>query len=221
MARAERIPERPRQEIVMAISGPLVNFVLAALILTVMVVLHIPLSPEPDFLTSLLAINIVLGTFNLIPAYPMDGGRILRGLLATRLPYLRATRYAAIVGQLIALIFVVVGFLFHELIMLPVIAVFIFVGAVGEESIIRVRYMLGGKRIREFVGTAASSAPGEPEIPWSGIPAVDADTPAMQVYYHLKSSRLPAVVVVEGGTVIGAVSFERLNRQDSLPDVPR
>jgi Zn-dependent protease len=120
MARAERIPEVPRQEIAVAIAGPLVNFALAAVIYAVLTALDRPLSEDPDYLTSLFAINLVLGTFNLIPAYPMDGGRILRGLLAIKLPYLRATRYATVVGQLIALTFVVLGFVFRELIMLPI-----------------------------------------------------------------------------------------------------
>lgn len=221
MARADRIPEVPRQEIVMAISGPLVNFALAAVIFAVMVVMDKPMSPEPDFLTSLFAINIVLGTFNLIPAYPMDGGRILRGLLATKLPYLRATRYATIVGQLIALTFVVLGFVFHELIMLPVIAVFIFVGAMGEENMIRARFTLGDKRIRDFVDPHVASVFDEYPKSTAGLPVVEADTPALQVYYHLKSRKVPAVVVVDGGTVVGTVSYKRLHRLDSLPNTPR
>jgi stage IV sporulation protein FB len=151
MARAERIPENPRQEIIVAISGPLVNFGLAAILFGVMWIGGTPMALENGFLANLFAINILLGVFNLVPAYPMDGGRILRGLLAFKFSYLRATRYAKSVGQVIALAFVVIGFVYHELFMLPVIAVFIYFGAINEENMIRVRWAFGGKRVRDFV----------------------------------------------------------------------
>jgi hypothetical protein len=108
-----------------------------------------------DFLSTLLLINLVLGTFNLIPAFPMDGGRILRGLLAARMPYLRATRIARAVGQVIALGFVIIGFLYNEFLMLPVIAVFIFFGAMSEENMIRVRHALEDLSVGNLVAPAA------------------------------------------------------------------
>jgi stage IV sporulation protein FB len=140
MARADRIPEKPWQEIVVAISGPLVNFVLAAVLYSIVVLRGTPLNLESDFVTNLLVINLFLGAFNLVPAYPMDGGRILRGLLALKLPYLRATRYAKNTGQLIAQFFVVAGFMDSAFVMLPVIAIFIYLGAINEEKAIRHRF---------------------------------------------------------------------------------
>jgi len=152
MARAERIPERPREEIIVAISGPLVNFVLAlGFFLLLRMQGLTPLSAPESLLADLFFINLVLGTFNLIPAYPMDGGRILRGLLATRVSYLRATRLAKSVGQVIALIFVVVGFANTSFLMLPVIAVFIFLGGNSEEMMIRVRTLLEDRCVGDFV----------------------------------------------------------------------
>jgi Zn-dependent protease len=221
MARADRIPEVPRQEIVVAISGPLVNFGLAAVIFAVMFVFDIPIGPEPDYLTSLFAINLVLGTFNLIPAYPMDGGRILRGLLAYKLNYLRATRYATVVGQLIALVFVVIGFRYHQLMMLPVIGVFVFVGAMTEESAIRARYLLGERRIRDFVDPDPSPVSDLTLAGAAGLPVIDAETPALQVYYALLSRKHNKAVVVDDGGIIGTVNLDRLRRFDSLPEVPR
>lgn len=153
MARAERIPERPWQEIVVAISGPLVNFVLVGVFAGILWLTGTPLLVGENIISDLLAINIVLGTFNLIPAFPMDGGRILRGLLAIRLPYLRATRYARAVGQVIALGFVVIGFVYSSFLMLPVIAVFIFFGAMSEENLIRTRLTLDGRSVRDFADT--------------------------------------------------------------------
>jgi len=221
MARVERIPEVPRQEIIVAISGPLVNFVLAAGIFGLMILLDKPIGPEPDYLTSLFAINLLLGTFNLIPAYPMDGGRILRGLLAFKLPYLRATRFATIVGQLIALVFVVLGFRYREFMMLPIIAVFIFVGAMTEENAIRARFLLGGKLIRDFVDPHPPLGPDEAPAARTGMPVVDADTPALQVYYALLTQKKNTAIVVEGGGIIGTVDLNRLKRFDSLPTTPR
>ncbi|MFQ5512245.1 MAG: site-2 protease family protein [Candidatus Krumholzibacteriia bacterium] len=151
MARAERIPENPRQEIIVAISGPLVNFVLAALFFVILWLQDISIGTDEHFLVNLLGINIVLGTFNLIPAFPMDGGRILRGLLAIRMPYLRATRYAKGVGQIIAIIFALLGFADQRFIMLPLIAVFIFFGAISEERMIRVKIGLDKRCVRDFV----------------------------------------------------------------------
>ena len=154
MARMERIPENPWQEIIVAISGPLVNFALAALLFGVLMIRG-GLGGVDDFVTQLLAINLILGVFNLIPAFPMDGGRILRGLLAVRLPYLKATRIARAVGQVIAILFVIVGFMNSSFVMLPVIGVFVFIGAMNEERALRVRHILMGRT----VGDLARDAP--------------------------------------------------------------
>ena len=154
MARAERIPESPREEIVVAVSGPLVNFAIAAIIALVRWVGGVPIITDEGFFASLLIVNLALGLFNLVPAFPMDGGRILRGVLAFRLPYLTATRVARDVGLLIALLFILAGFVYAELIMLPLIAVFIFFGAITEERMIRSR-----------VTAPVEAAPRTPENP--------------------------------------------------------
>jgi len=151
MARAERIPEKPWQEIVVAISGPAVNFVLAGLFFGIMWLRGDAVFDTEGFLANMLFINIVLGVFNLVPAFPMDGGRILRALLALRFPYLKATRQAKAVGQIIALAFVVIGFLNSAFLMLPVIAVFIFFGAMSEEQMIKVRVCLEDKIAGDLV----------------------------------------------------------------------
>lgn len=153
MARMERIPENPWREIVVAISGPLVNVALAVLILAA-IFLRGGFGGVDDFLTQLLAINVVLAVFNMIPAFPMDGGRILRGLLAARLPYLKATRIARAVGQVIAILFVLVGFMNSSFLMLPVIGVFIFVGAMTEERAVRVRHILAGRTLGDLARRA-------------------------------------------------------------------
>lgn len=139
MARAERIPERPREEIVVALAGPAVNFGLAALLLAVATLVGAPAAVGAHPISDLLVVNLLLGTFNLTPAFPMDGGRVLRALLALRFPYPRATAIARAVGQSIAQAFIVVGFVDLSFAVLPLIALFIFVGAAREEQMIRAR----------------------------------------------------------------------------------
>jgi stage IV sporulation protein FB len=156
MARAEKIPEKPWQEIVVAISGPLVNFVLALIFFGIISLRGSQAgSIADDFMEYLMGINIVLGVFNLTPAFPMDGGRILRASLATRMPYLKATRYAKNVGQVIAIIFAVIGFVNTGWIMLALVAVFVFFGATMEERMLRVKVLLEGKSARDFLAEQA------------------------------------------------------------------
>jgi len=197
MARAERIPEDPRQEIIVAISGPLVNFALAAILFGLLWINGTAIE-EGGFVASLLLINLVLGTFNLVPAFPMDGGRILRGLLAMRMDYLRATRVARAVGQVIAIGFVVIAFLDSAFLMLPLIAAFIFFGAMNEEHMIRVRHMLEEKVVSDFV---------DPDTPVFNT----ADT-AGEVLPRLPHPAPVAIPILDsGGTLRGAVKTRAIS----------
>src|SRR5690606_20872456 len=101
LARLERMPDEPRQELVIAVAGPLVNVAIAAFIFLVLgysvgleQMAEIE-NPRADFFARLAGVNVFLVVFNMIPAFPMDGGRVLRALLATRLPWARATQIAA------------------------------------------------------------------------------------------------------------------------------
>ena len=143
MARVERVPEIPRQEIAIALCGPAVNVVIAALIAFVMWIRQHPFDLNNDFVSGVLVVNLALVFFNLIPAFPMDGGRVLRGVLAMKMPYLDATRAAKNVGLVIAQLFALSGFASTMFIMLPLIAVFIFVGAISEENMVRARVLDG------------------------------------------------------------------------------
>src|ERR1043166_6403971 len=113
VARLERIPEEPKQELVIAIAGPLVNVIIAACLYLVTGSRGHVMSgvQSEDMLIGIRQINILLVLFNLLPAFPMDGGRVLRALLATRLTYARATQVAATVGQIFAFLFGIVGHL--------------------------------------------------------------------------------------------------------------
>lgn len=144
MARLERFPENPRQEILIALAGPAVNVVIwIALTLFLNVRVSFDLlgsleDPSRGFLARLATVNLVLVVFNLIPAFPMDGGRVLRAILAMATDRVRATRIAAQIGQAMAFLFGLLGLTSGNPI-LVLIAVFIFfaAGAEGQEAALR------------------------------------------------------------------------------------
>jgi CBS domain-containing protein len=136
VARLERMPEDPKEELVVAIAGPAVNVAIAIGLYILMLILgqtkmelghHIT---GINFLSDLLLINIILVLFNLIPAFPMDGGRVLRALLAFKLKRARATQIAASIGQLLAIGFVFFGLFFNPWLLF--IGIFVFLGAGAE-----------------------------------------------------------------------------------------
>jgi Zn-dependent protease/predicted transcriptional regulator len=136
VARMQRMPDKPRQEIAVALAGPLVNVLIAAGIVLIGGVRLNPeailMGPEAGLATRLAAVNIFLVLFNMIPAFPMDGGRVLRALIATRMPYSRATRIAARIGQGFAFLFGFVGLLGNPILIF--IALFIYIAASQEAA---------------------------------------------------------------------------------------
>lgn len=159
VARLARMPEQPLQELWVALAGPAVNVVIAAVVLVALIVLNktaelTNLQPiGSGFLIGLMWINILLVGFNLIPAFPMDGGRVLRALLATRFNYMFATQVAAAVGQGIAILFAIVGLLVPGMWMLLFIALFVFLGAQQESQAAEVKSLLRGVPVRAAVVT--------------------------------------------------------------------
>ncbi|NBR47810.1 hypothetical protein EBU02_02990 [bacterium] len=134
VARMQAIPEKPWQEFVIAVSGPAVNVAIAGGLWVVLFLFpnlldkaH-PVSSE--ILPNLMTINLALLAFNMIPAFPMDGGRVLRALLAMKLNYLKATKIAARTGQVLAVGFVIVGLGWNP--MLIFIGLFVFTAARQE-----------------------------------------------------------------------------------------
>ncbi|MBJ7258604.1 MAG: site-2 protease family protein [Chthoniobacterales bacterium] len=155
VARLERMPDKPWQEFVVALAGPAVNVVIAfALYVVVGREFHLQDVTAVDqgggdILSKLLAINIILVVFNLMPAFPMDGGRILRALLATRLKYARATRIAAVIGQIVAVLFGLLGLFGNP--MLLFIAVFVFFGAQQEALQATAKESFGEARVSQVM----------------------------------------------------------------------
>ena len=142
VARLERMPEKPLQELIVALAGPAVN-VAIALGLFAVIGLRTSLDPMEfggaDLLSKIFAINIGLTLFNLLPAFPMDGGRVLRALLGMRLSFLQSTQIAAAIGKIFAVMFGFVGYFYWGNPMLLFIAIFIFAGASQEVAIAKLR----------------------------------------------------------------------------------
>jgi len=124
VARLQRMPREPKQEFLIAIAGPAVNLAIAGLLFLVNSALEMPgsmaeaMTPGGNVLTMLMWTNLALVVFNLLPAFPMDGGRVLRAALATQMDYRNATHVASLIGQGMAFIFAIYG-LFAGLWTLP------------------------------------------------------------------------------------------------------
>jgi Zn-dependent protease/predicted transcriptional regulator len=206
VARLERMPEVPLHELWVALAGPAVN-VAIALALFVGLRLGATIGPLDRLsvaggpvLERLMLVNVALAAFNLVPAFPMDGGRVLRAALATRLDYTRATWIAASAGQAIALVFGLVGFFTNPFLMF--IALFVWIGAAQEAGLVEMRSALTGIPVARAMETVFTTlAPDDPLAR-----AIDATLASAQQDFP----------VIEAGTVVGV-----LTRQDLLEGLAR
>jgi Zn-dependent protease/CBS domain-containing protein len=148
VARLERMPDKPVEELWVALMGPAVNVVIAAALFAYLVVTNnfVPMTEltiaSGSFLERLMVVNISLVLFNLIPAFPMDGGRVLRALLAMRMDYVRATQVAASIGQGLAFLFGLAGLFGNPFLLF--IAFFVWIGASQEASMVQIRNSISG-----------------------------------------------------------------------------
>ncbi len=188
IARLERIPERPSEEVVVALAGPAVSALLA-LLFGVLCGFSLPrldqeLHQWSDFVSKLFVINTGLLAFNLLPLFPMDGGRVLRALLAFRFSYDRSTQIAAWIGQGLAVLMGCAGFWLSAP-MLMFIAVFVFFGAGSEAAQVGARESARGLRVEDTMLTDFTVLPSDGQLADAadllvhgsqpGFPLVDAD----------------------------------------------
>ncbi len=155
IARLERMPEKPSQELAVAVAGPAVNLVIAFALQTFLAARGVSVAganPTGEPLAFLAAVNYMMVFFNLIPAFPMDGGRILRALLAMWVPFAKATRVASGVGQTLALALGLIGLFSHNT-MLMLIALFVFLAAGEERASVETRASLSGVPVRDAMLT--------------------------------------------------------------------
>ena len=157
IANLERIPEKPTEELVVAIAGPLVNVAIAAILILFLGATVDPAhlaniqDPTIGMAAKLAGANIFLALFNLIPAFPMDGGRVLRALLAIRLGFARATEIAASIGQGFAIALGILGIFTNP--MLVIIGIFVFLAASGEAGHAQLREVSRGALVADAMIT--------------------------------------------------------------------
>lgn len=156
IASIEKFPANPRQELLVSLSGPLVNLIIAALLKIMFPAettipadyTQVSIAHGHDFILNLFLANIVLAIFNLIPAFPLDGGRILRALLAFRLNYIRATYIAGITGKIIAALMIGAGIIFFSP-LLPIAGFMIIFAEDTEEYYLRIRDLVKDIKIKD------------------------------------------------------------------------
>ncbi|MCE7860826.1 MAG: site-2 protease family protein [Chloroflexi bacterium] len=167
VARLERMPEKPIEELWVALMGPAVNVAIAAILLAVLYLTGglVPLTElgvgSGSFLERVMTVNVSLVLFNLIPAFPMDGGRVLRALLAMRMDYVRATQIAANIGQGMAFLFGFIGLFSNPFLLF--IAFFVYIGASQESSAVQMKNAISGIPVgRAMLTDYKSLSPRDP-----------------------------------------------------------
>ena len=203
VARLERIPEEPRQEFLIAIAGPLVNVAIAfGLVLLAGARLSAGdlfamESSTVSLVDRLAAVNLFLAVFNMIPAFPMDGGRVLRALLATRLGFVRATEIAAAIGQGVAFALGFIGLFYNP--MLIFIAIFVYLAAPAEAHVVAMRSMSRGVPVSTAMMTQYATL--DPQAPIED---------AVQTLLRTSQSEFP--VIDGGGKLVGLLGRNDLIR---------
>ena len=197
VASLDKIPEEPPRELFVAIAGPMVNVAIAGILFLILKVtgsfpgdFHIGMMGSGHFLTALFEVNVLLVLFNLIPAFPMDGGRLFRAGLAFRFDRLKATTIAARTGQLIAVVFAIWGGFNNPF--LIIIGLFVFIAAQAELREVQSKSILAGRTISDIL--MRTYTPLRP------------DAPLKKVVEILLSSQEEEFVVTEDDKIAGILT---------------
>jgi len=201
VARLEYIPKEPREELRIALAGPAVTLAIVLVLYAALRLLGLPLTPAQDalasrgsFISQLMWVNVSLLVFNLLPAFPIDGGRVLRAALALRMDYVRATEVAVRVGRGFALIFGIVGLFYNPFLVL--IALFVWMGAAGEAAEVQRRSSLEGVPVeRVMIRDVRTLTPRD---------TLDV------ALNHVLAGFQQDFPVVDGGRVVGVLSRAKL-----------
>ncbi len=200
VASLESIPRKPKEELLVSLAGPAVNLLIAALLYPFIDFSSITKAEtlaqiRPDnFIFAFAFVNIWLALFNLIPAFPMDGGRVFRALLSFRMDRAKATRIAARVGQVLAVFFMIVGFYVNPFLIF--IGLFIFLGAQVESNYAQSERLLEGQTVMAMT--------------MLDVPTVSGTTTAGALVRELLNSQKKNFVVEEQGKVSGVVTQKEL-----------
>jgi len=200
------IPD-PRDELPMSLAGPLTSFVLG-IVAWIVVIAGVPLiSSRPVagvavFLFGYLALlNLILFIFNLLPAFPMDGGRVLRAWLAQRMPLARATKIAADIGKIFAFFFVIFGFFTLNFVLI-IIGIFIYLGADQEFFAVRSTVLLKDVAVKDVMST--------------NLVTVNPDMPVPEIIRLMYATKHLGFPVVEMGMLVGMVTLEDIHRTSEI-----
>ena len=198
----EEIPENPGIEWRVAIAGPLASFVVGGLLLALGLAVSVGTPHAPTIVTTgslmydLGTLNVLLGAFNLIPAFPMDGGRVFRALLAERLKFSDATKYAAFLGRLLGIFMAVFG-IFYNL-WLIIIGLFIYVGASEETEQTIVSTTMARVRVKDVMS---------PEVM-----AVEPETTLDEALEIMFKARYHDIMIQKEGIYQGVVTWDEINK---------
>jgi len=205
----EEISDKPSQEWRMAIAGPLTSLGIGFTLLAASVIIwpdlfSILLSfpyATGIFLFDLAILNIMLGIFNLVPAFPMDGGRVFRALLAERIKYSDATRYAVTLGRILGVLMVVAGFIFYDYFLLIIVGMFVYIGASeeGEQTIISTK--LADVRVKDVIQSDVGFVNPEQNL-----------TDVLEVMFK---KRYHDALVEKDGVFEGIVTWDELMKVDA------
>lgn len=206
----EEIPKDPDQELKIAAAGPLANIVIAFFCFIALLIVgdirsltvssfFISLTPSVDlslFLANFLGVNLVLGLFNLLPAFPMDGGRVLRAFFAKRMDYVNATKTAASIGKQFAILMAILGIFFNFILIF--IAIFIYIGADQEYKNIMISSRLEGINVRDIMT--------------SEVNTLTPDTLVSEALNTMFRQRHMGYPVEDQGNLVGIVTFDDISR---------
>ena len=197
LSEMEEIPKDPAQELRIALAGPVSNLVIALISYIVLIIfgslLSIVLSGA---LYYFIIINLLLGLFNLLPAFPMDGGRILRAFLAERMSFIKATKLAASIGKQFAIIMAVVGVFFNFLWIL--IAIFVYVGADAEYKSVIVSTLLGDEMVKDVMTT--------------DVHTLNPDNTVQETLKTMFREKHMGYPVTDNGKLVGIITFDDISK---------
>ncbi|MBZ2165836.1 CBS domain-containing protein [Methanobacterium spitsbergense] len=193
----EEIPKEPAKELRIALAGPVSNLIIAVITFAILIIFG-------TFLSAILSgalyyftvVNLLLGLFNLLPAFPMDGGRILRAFLAERMDFIKATKLAATIGKQFAIIMAVIGVFFNFLLIL--VAIFVYLGAEGEYRSVVVSTLLGDEKVKDIMT--------------SDVHTLNPDNSVQETLKIMFREKHMGYPITEDGKLIGIITFHDVSK---------
>lgn len=192
----KELPKDPRQELRIAMAGPLTNLVIAAALYPVFLLFENSLSNSLNFLLYyFILLNLLLGAFNLLPAFPMDGGRVLRAFLAERMNFIKATETASSIGKQLAIIMAIAGVFLNPFLIF--IAIFVYLGADQEAKMVLVNTLLEGVHVKDIMTSDVKT-----------VKPTDTVADVLKIMFNHKHMGYP---VDRDGELVGIVTFHDLS----------